>query len=164
LIVGGAASLGIGFVVMAAAPTLAVAIVGAALGGVGNGVESVAARTALQEETSDRWMAMMMSLYEAVFQSVPGAGMLIGGGLTALGSPRTALAVAGAGSFAVTLAAWFGLRGLGSRLHSEAEAGSGPQADGAGGLATDAIRETQADGHRSGPRRDAPRTPAVRHQ
>jgi MFS family permease len=164
LIVGGAASLGLGFVVMAAAPTLAVAIIGAALGGVGNGVESVAARTALQEETSERWMAMMMSLYEAVFQSVPGAGMLIGGGLTALGSPRTALAVAGAGSFAVTLAAWFGLTGLGSRLHSEAEAGSGPQADGAGGPATDATRETQADGHRSGPRRDAPRTPAVRHQ
>jgi hypothetical protein len=164
LIVGGAASLGLGFIVMAAAPTLAVAIVGAALGGVGNGVESVAARTALQEETSERWMAMMMSLYEAVFQSVPGAGMLIGGALTALGSPRTALAVAGAGSFAVTVAAWFGLTGLGSRLHSEAEAVPGPVADGGGGAATDTLRETQIDGHRSGPRLDAPRTPAVRHQ
>jgi len=164
LIVGGAAFLGMGFVVMAAAPTIAVAIVGAALGGVGNGVESVAVRTALQEEASEEWMAMMMSLYEALFQSVPGVGMLIGGGLTALGSPRTALAVAGAGSFAVTVAAWFGLTGLGSRLHSQAEAASGPEADGVGGSSTDAIRETQIDGHRSGPRRDAPRTPAVRHQ
>ena len=36
--------------VMAAAPILAVAIVGAALAGVGNGVESVAVRTALQEQ------------------------------------------------------------------------------------------------------------------
>jgi MFS family permease len=164
LIVGGAASLGLGFVVMAAAPTLAVAIVGAALGGVGNGVESVAARTALQEETSERWMAMMMSLYEAVFQSVPGAGMLIGGGLTALGDPRMALAVAGAGSFAVTVAAWFGLTGLGQRQHSQEEAGSGPLADGAGGPASDAMRDTQVDGHRPAPRLDAPRTPAVRHQ
>ena len=115
LIVGGAFSLGVGFVVMAAAPTLAVAIVGAALGGVGNGVESVAARTALQEEVDEQWMAMMMSLYEALFQSVPGAGMLIGGGITALGSPRAALAVAGVGSLAVTIAAWFGLAGLGTR-------------------------------------------------
>jgi MFS family permease len=195
LIVGGAASLGIGFVVMAAAPTLAVAIVGAALGGVGNGVESVAARTALQEEASEEWMAMMMSLYEALFQSVPGAGMLIGGGLTALGSPRTALAVAGAGSLAVTVTAWFALSGLGSRLQPHADGASrleadgaqrpqpdgargsqpdgarGPQADGApalqadgvGAPESDAARETQVDGHRSGPRRDPPRTPVVRH-
>jgi MFS family permease len=156
LIVGGAAFLGLGFVVMAAAPTLAVAIVGAALGGVGNGVESVAARTALQEEASEQWMAMMMSLYEALFQSVPGAGMLIGGGITALGSPRTALAVAGAGSLGVTVAAWFGLTGLGSRHEASA--------DGAPGSHGDAARGSPADAHRSGPRRDAPRTPAVRHQ
>ncbi|HET6869180.1 MAG TPA: MFS transporter [Solirubrobacteraceae bacterium] len=164
LIVGGAASLGVGFLVMAAAPTLTVAIVGAALGGVGNGVESVAVRTAIQEEASEQWMAIMMSLYEAIFQSVPGAGMLIGGGLTALGSPRTALAVAGAGSLAVTVTAWFALTGLGSRLKPEAEDGPAPQADGAQGTLTDAIRETQIDALRPGSRRDAPRTPAVRHQ
>jgi MFS family permease len=164
LIVGGAASLGIGFAVMAAAPTLAVAIVGAALGGVGNGVESVAARTALQEEASDEWMAMMMSLYEALFQSVPGAGMLIGGGLTALGSPRTALAVASAGSLAVTAAAWFALTGLGLRLAPRANGARRPGADRVRGPQTDAVREPQVDAHRAGPRRDAPRTPAVRHQ
>ena len=112
LIVIGAASLGIGFVVMAVAPTLAVAIVGAAFAGVGNGVETVAARTALQEETEERWMALMMSLNESLFQSVPGVGILLGGTITALGSPRTALAVAGAGSLAVTAAAWFGLAPL----------------------------------------------------
>ncbi|HJS95637.1 MAG TPA: hypothetical protein VJ741_15345, partial [Solirubrobacteraceae bacterium] len=83
---------------------------------------------------------------------------------TALGSPRTALAVAGAGSLAVTVAAWFALSGLGSRLHPHPEDAPGPQADGARGPETDAMREPQIDGHRSGPRRDAPRTPAVRHQ
>jgi MFS family permease len=148
LIAGGALSLGVGFVIMAAAPTLAVAIVGAALGGVGNGLESVAARTALQEEAEEQWMAMMMSLYEALFQSVPGAGMLIGGGITALGSPRVALAVAGAGSLAVTGAAWVILAGL-SAPH-EAHAAAPP--------------EPQADPNRSGPRRDHSPTPAVRHQ
>jgi len=148
LIAGGALSLGIGFVVMAAAPTLAVAIVGAALGGVGNGLESVAARTALQEEADEQWMAIMMSLYEALFQSVPGAGMLIGGGITALGSPRTALAVAGAGSLAVTAAVWITLTGLRS-----------PEA-----VQADLAREPQTDPPRPGPRRDPARTPAVRHQ
>jgi MFS family permease len=164
LIVGGAGFLGLGFVVMAAAPSLAVAIVGAALGGVGNGVESVAARTAIQEEASEGWMAMMMSLYEALFQSVPGAGMLIGGGITALGSPRTALAVAGAGSLAVTVAAWFALTGLGKRLHPHAAGAAATPADGAQAPPTETVREPQADGHRAGPRLDASRTPAVRHQ
>jgi predicted MFS family arabinose efflux permease len=114
LIVIGAASLGIGFLVMAMAPTLAVAIVGAAFAGVGNGVEVVAARTALQEETEERWMALMMSLNESLFQSVPGVGILLGGTITELGTPRTALAVAGVGSLAVTLAAWFALASLGT--------------------------------------------------
>ena len=126
LIVVGAASLGIGFLVMAMAPTLAVAIVGAAFAGVGNGVEAVAARTALQEETEERWMPLMMSLNESLFQSVPGVGILLGGTITALGTPRTALAVAGAGSLAVTLAAWFA---FGVARHGDAPpVGPGPPA------------------------------------
>jgi MFS family permease len=154
LIVLGAGALGVGFVVMAVAPSLAVAIAGAAFGGVGNGVESVAVRTALQEEVEEGWMAMMMSLYEALFQSVPGAGILIGGALTALGSPRAALGVAGVGSLAVTAAAWFALAGLGSR--------SGAQADASGS-------DHPGDAPRSGPQADSARggtapTPAVRHQ
>lgn len=152
LIAGGALFLGLGFVAMAAAPTLAVAIVGAALGGVGNGLESVAARTALQEEAEEQWMAMMMGLYEALFQSVPGAGMLVGGGITALGSPRTALAVAGAGSLAVTAAAWIALPRLGVRDTPLPE----PE--------TESQTEPETEPLRPGPLRDSPRTPAVRHQ
>jgi len=112
LIVIGAGSLGVGFLVMSIAPTLAVAIVGAGFAGIGNGVEAVAARTALQEATQERWMALMMGLNESMFQLVPGAGILLGGALTALGSPRSALAVAGAGSLVVTAVAWFALMGL----------------------------------------------------
>jgi len=154
LIAFGAGSLGVGFVLMAAAPTLAVAIVGAAFAGIGNGVESVATRTALQEEVEERWMAMMMSLYEALFQSVPGAGILLGGALTAAGSPRAALAVAGAGSLAVTAVAWFALAGLGSpALGSPTEsADCRPRT------------EPQADPGRSGTRHETACAPAVRHQ
>jgi MFS family permease len=140
LVAGGAGWLAAGFGVMAVAPTLAVAILGAGIAGVGNGIESVAARTALQEEVEERWMAMMMSLYEALFQSVPGAGMLIGGTITALASARAALAVAGVASLIIAVAAWLALTGLGAR------------------------HETQTDARRPGHRRDAPRTPAVRHQ
>jgi hypothetical protein len=154
LIVFGAGALGVGFVVMAAAPSLAVAIAGAAIAGIGNSVECVAVRTALQEEVEAGWMAMMMSLYEALFQSVPGAGILLGGAITALGSPRAALAVAGAGSLAITVAAWFVLAGLGSRAQPRDDA-SRP------GPTGDAPRPgPQADSARGG---TAP-TPAVRHQ
>ncbi|HUA06453.1 MAG TPA: MFS transporter [Solirubrobacteraceae bacterium] len=129
LIVIGAGSLGIGFLVMAIAPTLAVAIVGAAFAGIGNGVEAVAARTALQEATQERWMALMMSLNESLFQSVPGAGILLGGALAAVNSPRSALAVAGAGSLAVTVAAWFALMGLNMTAQpSEGPGGDAPSA------------------------------------
>ena len=159
LIVIGAASLGIGFVVMAVAPTLAVAIVGAAFAGVGNGVEAVAARTALQEETEERWMALMMSLNESLFQSVPGVGILLGGTITALGSPRTALAVAGAGSLAVTAAAWFALAPLSTPQQPSASHGASASAS----LRSD--REgVGADPNVGGAHCEAPPAPVARHQ
>ncbi len=136
LIVLGAGALGSGFLVMAVAPTLAVAIVGAAIAGVGNGVEAVAARTALQEEVEERWMALMMALNESLFQSVPGVGILLGGAITSLWDPRAALAVAAGGSLLVTAVAWFALAPLGSRRGPPAGSGPtdpGPDPDAAGG-------------------------------
>ncbi|MBV9417285.1 MAG: MFS transporter [Solirubrobacterales bacterium] len=149
LIALGAGSLGIGFAIMATAPTLTVAIVGAAFAGIGNGVESVATRTALQEEVEERWMAMMMSLYEALFQSVPGAGILLGGAIMAVGSPRAALAVAAVGSLGVTAVAWVALAGLGPHADSEAGLRRG---------------EPQADLGRSGSPVETAPAPAVPHQ
>jgi predicted MFS family arabinose efflux permease len=102
----GAGSLGIGFVLMAAAPTLALALAGAVLAGCGNGIEAVSARTALQEYVEPNWMAMMMSLNESMFQAVPGGGILLGGAIASLASPRAALAVAGGGALAITAFAW----------------------------------------------------------
>lgn len=104
------AALGSGFALMAGAPTIAVAVVGAAIGGAGNGVESTAARTALQEYTPQRWMAVVMSLNESVNQGAPGIGILLGGGITQLSNPRVALGIAGAGSLVFAAAVWVVLR------------------------------------------------------
>jgi MFS family permease len=139
LIALGAGLLGIGFVVMAIAPSLAVAIVGAAIAGVGNGIEAVSARTALQEEVEPQWMAMMMSLNESMFQLVPGAGILLGGALTALFNPRVALWVGGAGSLLVTAAIWVALRPTAMRpIFTETT--SGREGTGASGAPASATR------------------------
>jgi MFS family permease len=103
-------ALAVGFGLMAAAPAIGVALVGTTLGGAGNGVQSVAARTALQEYTPEKWMALVMSLNESVSQAAPGVGILLGGLLAAWGDPRIALAVAGVGSLAFAVAVWIVLR------------------------------------------------------
>ncbi len=101
LIVASSVVLGVGFLVMAAAPSLWFAIVGSALGGVANGVEAVAVRTALQERVPQDWMALVLSLNESMFQALPGAGILLGGGIAALAGPRAAFAVGAAGALAI---------------------------------------------------------------
>jgi hypothetical protein len=113
LIACSSAALGIGFVVMAAAPSLAVAIFGSALGGIGNGVEAVAARTALQERVHQRWMTLIMSLNESLSQAVPGAGILLGGAIAALAGPRAAFAVGGAGGLMIAVLAPIAMRASG---------------------------------------------------
>jgi MFS family permease len=104
LIALGAALLGGGFVIMAVSPSIAVAAVGAAVGGAGNGVHAVAARTALQEEVKGDWMALVISLNESVSQAFPGVGILLGGALAQVASPRFAFAVAGIGSLVTAVA------------------------------------------------------------
>jgi MFS family permease len=112
LIAIGAGALGVGFAVMAAAPVIAVAVVGSVIAGVGNGIESVAARTALQEEVEfePQWMALMMGFNESMFQLVPGVGILLGGAVASLAGPRTTLAIGAAGSLVVTAVVWIVLR------------------------------------------------------
>lgn len=104
------AALGLGFALMAAAPSIAVAVVGAALGGAGNGIESVAVQTALQEYTQQRWMAVVISLNQSIAQAAPGLGILLGGVITSLADPRVAFAVAAAGSLLFACAVWIALR------------------------------------------------------
>jgi predicted MFS family arabinose efflux permease len=110
LLAGSGAALGVGFALMAAAPTLVVAVLGTAGGGVGNGVWSIASQTALQEYTTRRWMALVLSLSKSVMQAAPGIGIVLGGVITELSDPRVAFAAGAAGSLACALTAWVVLR------------------------------------------------------
>jgi MFS family permease len=100
----GTIALGVGFLVMAVAPSLAVAVIGASIGGLGNGIQIVAVRTAVQETAPEQWMAMIIGLNESIFTAFPGAGFLLGGAITALAGPRPAFLVGAAGSLAVAAA------------------------------------------------------------
>jgi MFS family permease len=98
LIAGSALALAAGFAVMTVAPSLIVALCGSAVAGAGNSVEWVAWRTAIQERTPDRWMALMMSLADSMSMLAPGVGIVAGGLITQLTSSRAAFGVASAGS------------------------------------------------------------------
>jgi predicted MFS family arabinose efflux permease len=104
------AALAVGFIAMAAAPSIEVAIVGAAVGGIGNGIMVVATQTALQEYTAQRWMALVMSLNQSITTAAPGIGILLGGLITALTDPRVAFVIAGAGSLVYAITVWVVLR------------------------------------------------------
>jgi MFS family permease len=91
---------------MAIAPSLGVAIVGAAVSGIGNGIVFVALRTALQEASPERWLAVILSLNESILLAVPGLGILTGGGIAAAAGPRVAFAVGAAGSLAIAVLMW----------------------------------------------------------
>jgi MFS family permease len=105
LIAGSALALAAGFAVMTVAPSLIVALCGSAVAGAGNSVEWVAWRTAIQERTPDRWMALTMSLADSMSMLAPGVGIIAGGLIAQLVSSRAAFGVASGGSllFAVVV-------------------------------------------------------------
>ena len=110
LILVSTAAIGVAYLGMAAAQSLLVACLLSALGGTGNGVQWVSVVTALQEATPQQYQARVVGLLESSLAAMPGVGYLIGGALTALGSPRTAYAVAGIGTLALVLVAMVALR------------------------------------------------------
>ncbi len=110
LIATSALALAAGFATMAIAPSLAVALAGAALAGIGNGVESTAVQTVVQQRAEQQWMALIMTLNQSITQLAPGLGILAGGVIASLASARAALGVAGAGSLVFAVAAAITLR------------------------------------------------------
>ena len=95
--------VGISYLGMSIAPTLAVACAFSVLGGVGNGVEWVSAISAVQELTESGMQARIMAVLESVAAAMPGVGFALGGVLAAVGSTRTAFAVSGFGVLAIAL-------------------------------------------------------------
>jgi MFS family permease len=97
LLTGGSLVIAAGLGVLAVAPNLAVALIGAAMAGVANGVLSTAFMTETQDRTPRDWMALVTTLLQSIQQISPGVGILLGGLLAAAGSSRLAFGVAGAG-------------------------------------------------------------------
>jgi MFS family permease len=96
-------AIGVGYAVMAGAPTLLVACLGSVLGGTGNGVQWVAVMTALQEAVEDQYQARVSGLLESAAAAVPGVGYIVGGAVTAALSPRLAYAISAVGVGVVVL-------------------------------------------------------------
>jgi MFS family permease len=94
-------AVGVGYLGLAAAPTLAVACAASVLGGTGNGVQWVSAISAVQEVTASEMQARVMSVLESIAAAMPGIGFAIGGVIAAILSPRATFLVAGLGVFAI---------------------------------------------------------------
>jgi MFS family permease len=94
-------AVGAGYLGLAAAPSLALACVASVVGGAGNGVQWVAAVSAVQELTAADMQARVMSVLESVGAAMPGVGFVVGGLLATAFTPRTTFLVAGAGVFAI---------------------------------------------------------------
>lgn len=94
-------AVGAGYLFMAAAPTLALACVAAALGGAGNGVQWVAFVSAVQDLTTAAMQARVMSVLESIGAAMPGIGFLLGGLIATTVGTRATFLMAGIGVVAI---------------------------------------------------------------
>jgi MFS family permease len=98
-------AIGAGYLGMAAAQTLAVACVAAALGGTGNGVQWVAVISAVQELTAATMQARVVSVLESISSAAPGLGYVLGSLIATGYTPRATFLVAGVGVVAIAFVA-----------------------------------------------------------
>jgi predicted MFS family arabinose efflux permease len=105
LIVLSTAAIGVAYLGLASAETLLLACAISIVGGAGNGIQWIAVMTTLQEATPRDYQARITGLLESLGAAMPGVGYVLGAVIVAIGSPRTAYAVAGAGVLVLVLAA-----------------------------------------------------------
>jgi MFS family permease len=96
-------AVGAGYLGLAAAPTLAFACAASVLGGAGNGIQWVAAISAVQELTAEAMQARVMSVLESIGAAMPGVGFALGGLIAAIASPRLTFLVAGSGVLGIVV-------------------------------------------------------------
>jgi predicted MFS family arabinose efflux permease len=104
LLVAGTLLAAVGYVGLALSPTLAVACVSSAVGGIGNGAAWVAAVTAVQERIPASAQSAIMSMVQGLNQVMPAIGFVAGGVVTAAFSPRIAYGIAALGIALVVFA------------------------------------------------------------
>ena len=91
------AAVAAGYLGTAAAPTLLVACAASVIGGIGNGTQWASVETAIHQVVDEAFRTRTAAVLEAMAAIAPGIGIVIGGMLTALFSPRAAYLVAGLG-------------------------------------------------------------------
>jgi predicted MFS family arabinose efflux permease len=94
-------AIGLGYLFLAVAPTLALACAASVIGGAGNGVQWVSTINAVQELTASAMQTRVMSILESANAAMPGVGFALGGAIAALSGPRTTFFVAALGIFAI---------------------------------------------------------------
>jgi hypothetical protein len=97
LVLGSTLAVGVAYLGLSVAGTLALACAISIVGGAGNGIQWIAVMTALQEQTPASYQARITGMMESIGFAMPGVGYLIGGAIVALANPRAAYAIAGAG-------------------------------------------------------------------
>lgn len=90
-------AVALGYLGTAVAPSLVVACSASVLGGIGNGTQWASVETLLHQLVDEAYRTRTAAVLEALAALAPGAGILLGGALTALFSPRAAYLVAGLG-------------------------------------------------------------------
>jgi MFS family permease len=103
-------AIGVAYLGIGAAPTLAVACAASFVGGTGNGIQWIALVTAVQTLTRAAQQARVLALLGSIASAMPGVGFVLGGAAAALASPRLAFAIAGAGVLIVLALASIALR------------------------------------------------------
>lgn len=100
----GTLAIGCAYVGLAAAPSLALACVAAFVGGIGNGMQWPSMISLVQRLTPQKLHGRLMGAVESLAALCLAVGLLLGGALASLTSPRTAFLVIGLGAVATTAA------------------------------------------------------------
>jgi hypothetical protein len=113
MLTGGTFAVGLAYLGFAAAPSLEVAALAAALGGIGNGVQWASLIGTVQRLTPPHLQGRLMGTVESMGALCPLIGLPLSGLVLALGSPRIAFLVFGLAGTAATvgfLRLWLGWR------------------------------------------------------
>ncbi len=104
MLTAGPLALGVAFVGVAVAPSLAVACAAAFLGGIGNGLDLPALMSLVQRLTPPDLHGRLMGAVESLTALTLAAGLPLGGALVALSSTRVAFLVVGLATATTTVA------------------------------------------------------------
>jgi predicted MFS family arabinose efflux permease len=102
------AAVAVAYVGTALAPTLLLACAASVLGGVGNGTQWASVETAVHQLVEQHFRLRVAAMLESMAAVAPGVGIILGGALTTLFSPRAAYLAAGLGLVALITAAALG--------------------------------------------------------